>query len=117
MKTTDTHYSVFEISKELGLSVPVIRKRIEKQCIEPCVIKGKYYYTEYDVEKIMNSKKERRDRTTPTERFTVIEYFLNNNNNTTPEIAKICPLPFYLIDRIIFEFYKNDKCVIVKSRL
>lgn len=117
METTKTYYSRKDIAREAKLSVFAVRNRQDRLGIEPLVVKGNHFFTPEEMERIIRYKKSATIISHAKERFTIIEYFLTHDNNTTRDIAEICPLSHKLIDKIIFEYYKNDRCIIVNSKL
>jgi hypothetical protein len=110
------YISLINLANQLDLSKKTIVSRFEKLNIQPLNLNQKFFYLKSDVAllKHMNIK---RNFITPNERFSVLEYFLSNRENSASDLEKVFFIPQHRIDRIISEYLKNDMCVTVPSKI
>ena len=113
----DDYLNLKDISKILNLRTDTITYRFNKVGVYPTYIKGIRFYNSSDIELIKKKLRKRFIISNVKERFTIIEYFLSNHNNTSSDISKICPLSTAQIDKILTCFIEDDFCITVPSKL
>jgi len=113
----DDYLNLKDISKILGLRTDTITYRFNKIGIYPTYIKGIRFYNSIDIELIRKKLRKRFNISNVNERFTIVEYFLSNHNNSSSDISKICPLSTAQIDKILTSFINDDFCITVPSKL
>lgn len=113
----DEYLNLKDISKILKIRKDTIAKRFDKEDIFPIYLKGVRFYRSSDIEYIDRNVRNKYLIKNVGEIFTVIEYFLSHKENSSPDIAKICPLSTQKIDNILSDFLDNNCCVIAPSKM
>lgn len=113
----DDYLNLKDISKILGLRKDTITYRFNKIGVYPIYIKGIRFYKSSDINLIKKKLRNKFNIGNVKERFSIIEYFLSNRNNSSSDISKVCPLSTAQIDKILTSFIKDDFCITVPSKL
>ena len=113
----EKYLNLKDITNIHGINKHTAHSRFVLLGITPIMIKHIKYYKENDVNRILISKHARYKIKSLSEQFTIIEYFLSHKENSSPDIAKICPLSTSRIDRIISDFLDNNFCIIAPSKI
>ena len=113
----DDYLTLKDISKELGIRTDTITYRFNRAGVYPTYIKGIRFYNSSDIDIVRQIVRKKYDISNIKEKFTIVEYFLSNHNNTSSDISKICPLSTAQIDKILTSFINDDFCITVPSKL
>lgn len=110
------YISLIDLANQLNLNKNTIVERFKKLDIQPLNLNHKLYYLKSNVD-LLKTMKNPRNFITPNERFTILEYFLSNRENSASDLEKVFFIPQHRIDRIITEFLNNGFCVIAPSKM
>lgn len=110
------YISAAKIAIKFKVQKNTVINRFKKLGIEPVEINKKFYYSIED-SKMFEKTKQQKNIITTNERFSVIEYFLSNRNNSSLDLTKVFFIHQRRIDRIISDYLNNDKCIIISSKM
>ena len=110
------YVSAVKIANQLRLNKDTVMYRFNKIGIQPLKLNNKLYYLKSDIDSLKEMKNTR-NFITPNERFSILEYFLSNRENSASDLSKVFFIPQARIDRIISEYFNNGSCVIAPSKM
>jgi len=107
-----------EISKKYYLTRPTIQHRTQKLGLRT-EAKKKKYYTDEEVEQVVNFKKKPylNARFTNKNKIEVIDLFLTLKDNSSPNIADKLGLKWNYVSEVINEYLNNNNTIIVASKI
>ena len=110
------YVTAIDIADKFRISKNTVVERFAKLDIQPLNLNHKLYYLRSNID-LLKTMKNPRNFITPNERFTILEYFLSNRENSASDLEKVFFIPQHRIDRIITEFLNNGFCVIAPSKM
>ena len=104
-------YTRIELSNALGLSYQTIWNRENNLGIL------NKRYSDPRVEQIINYKKKRKAIQNNKNKISIINFFINNFENSAKIIAEKMSLNEQYVNRVINEWLDNDKYILVDSKI
>lgn len=104
-------YTRIELCDALGLSYQTIWNREKNLGIL------NKRYSDPRVDQIINYKKKKKVAKNNKNKISIINFFINNFENSAKIIAKKMSLNEQYVNKVINEWLNNDKCILVDSKI